>query len=85
MRGLIQAGADVNKATDIVVTPLYFAAQNGNETVVRALIQAGADVNKATDTGMTPPYMAAQKGHTAIVQILGDAVLHEEPNENQPV
>jgi ankyrin repeat protein len=52
---------------------------------VRALIEAGADVNKATDTGMTPPYMAAQKGHTAIVQILGDAVLHEEPNENQPV
>jgi cytohesin len=77
--------ADVNKATDNGWTPLLIAAHNGHEAVVRALIQAGADVNKATDTGMTPPYMAAQKGHTAIVQILGDAVLHEEPNENQPV
>ena len=47
MRALIEAGADVNKAMDDGATPLYVAAQEGHEAVVRALIEAGADVNKA--------------------------------------
>ena len=49
MRALIEAGADVNKARDNGVTPLFIAAHKGHEAVVRALIEAGADVNKATD------------------------------------
>ena len=42
------------------VTPLFIAAEEGHEAVVRALIEAGADVNKATDDGETPLFMAAQ-------------------------
>jgi ankyrin repeat protein len=72
---LIEAGADINKADDDGVTPLYIAAELGQEAIVRALIEAGADVNKATDNGWTPLSIAAQEGHTAIVQILNDAVL----------
>jgi ankyrin repeat protein len=72
---MIEAGADVNQATDNGWTPLSIAAQQGHETVVWAMIEAGADVNKATDDGWTPLSIAAWKGHTAIVQILNDAVL----------
>ena len=44
MRALIEAGADINKARDNGVTPLYIAAQEGLEVVLRALIELGADV-----------------------------------------
>ena len=47
VRNLIEGGADVNKARDDGVTPLYWAALQGHEAVVKALIEAGADVNKA--------------------------------------
>ena len=40
MRVLIEAGADVNSAKDDGATPLYVAAQEGDETMVRVLIQA---------------------------------------------
>ena len=75
MRALIEAGADINKATDNGVTPLYIGAGMGHETVVQALLGAGANVNK-TDIGgtpTTPVYIAAVMGHEAIVQILRDA------------
>ena len=42
VRALIEAGADVNKATDNGGTPLVVAVKSGHETVVRALIEAGA-------------------------------------------
>ena len=70
MRALIEAGADVNKATDVGATPLYIAAQNGHEAVVRALIELGADINKAKDDGWTPLFIAAEKGHETVVRAL---------------
>ena len=77
---LINSGADINKAKDGIWTPLFIAAQEGHETVVRALIETGADVNKAKDNGVTPlsvslipVYNVDQGGHAAIVQILRDA------------
>jgi NLR family CARD domain-containing protein 3 len=35
-------------------TPLFIAAEEGHEAVVRALIDLGADINKARDDGATP-------------------------------
>ena len=40
MRALIEAGADVNKATDDGVTPLSIAAQNGYTAIVQILRDA---------------------------------------------
>mgnify|MGYP000090432921 FL=1 len=73
MRALIEAGADVNKADDNGVTPLYMAAEQGHEGAVRALVELDADINKAIDVGATPLYVAALQGYLAIVQILEDA------------
>jgi ankyrin repeat protein len=44
LRALIGAGADFNKAGVGGATPLYIAAQEGLEVVLRALIELGADV-----------------------------------------
>ena len=76
VRGLIEAGADVNEAKDDA-SPLYIAAEFGHEAVVRALIEAGADVNKAGHNGSTPLSVSikpvvnvAQGGHAAISHVL---------------
>ena len=71
MRVLIEAGADVNKAMMVdCTTPLFMAAQKGDETMVRVLIQAGADVSKATDGGVTPLFTAAQNVQETVVRAL---------------
>jgi ankyrin repeat protein len=53
-RLLIEAGADIDKAKDNGVTPLYVASQNGHVEVARLLIEAGADIDKAADNGPPP-------------------------------
>ena len=55
-------GADINKANDDDETPLFIAAYEGHEAILRALIEAGADINKAKDTGATPLFVAAEEG-----------------------
>jgi len=62
----------VNMARDNGATPLFVAAQNGHETMVRALIEMGADVNKAMDDGVPPLLIAAYNGHEAVVRALID-------------
>jgi hypothetical protein len=52
---------------------MIIAAQEGQETVVRALLEAGADVNKTLDKGATPLYIAAQNGLEAVVRALMEA------------
>src|SRR5215471_9300265 len=42
---LLRGGANVNAATDLGVTPLWLAAQNGSEPMVRVLLSAGANPN----------------------------------------
>ena len=83
MKALIEAGADVNKPVSLYavdesgtrgvlhnVTPVCYAAQEGNTHIVMELIKGGADVNQATSEGFTPLYIAAYRGHEGIVALL---------------
>jgi cytohesin len=85
---LIEAGADINVCNHIGWTPLYMAAGNGHDGVVKALmlkateyghettvqilIEAGADTNKASYSGMTPLFNAKLKGRETILRMLTD-------------
>jgi ankyrin repeat protein len=62
--------ADVNKADNVGRTPLWWAAENGHEAVVKVLIAAGADVNKSDNYGRTLLYWAVRYGHEAVVKML---------------
>ncbi|OQA06241.1 MAG: Phosphocholine transferase AnkX [bacterium ADurb.Bin374] len=51
-------------------TPLHFAAQSGNISIVRALLNAGADVNARNPQDITPLHLAAWDGNAEIVSLL---------------
>eukprot|EP01063_Lacrimia_lanifica_P011076 TRINITY_DN17850_c0_g1_i1.p1 TRINITY_DN17850_c0_g1~~TRINITY_DN17850_c0_g1_i1.p1 ORF type:complete len:570 (+),score=212.25 TRINITY_DN17850_c0_g1_i1:141-1850(+) len=67
---LVHAGAQLNKS-DGVGTPLYHAAQNGQETLIIALLRAEAQPNLETpDTHRTPLMAGAAQGHERICVLL---------------
>ena len=59
LEALIEAGADVDRATGNGYTPCCIAAERGHVEVVKELIKAGADVARATWYSGTPCYVAA--------------------------
>ena len=69
---LLAAGEDVNqKGTNFEQeTPLYAAAKEGHELVVRLLLENGAAVNQATYDHETPLLAAAGNGHELVVRAL---------------
>ena len=50
-------------------TPLYFAAQENNDDVVRFLLASGASQSLATEDGFTPLAVALQQGHDKVREI----------------
>lgn len=67
-RSLIHCGHDVNEAPNLLPTPLYFAAENGNRELVELLLTKGANPNMPG--GDAPLIVAAETGHLAIVKVL---------------
>jgi len=57
-RRLLDAGADVNQATEYGWTPLLTAVNNRNYELATLLVARGANVNLANKGGWTPLYLA---------------------------
>ena len=65
---LIRAGADVNTANELGITPLMLASTNGNGVMVGELLRAGADPAVARQSGETALMMASRSGSVAAVR-----------------
>lgn len=66
MKILIEHGSSVNVQSQNGFTPLYMAAQENHDGVVRFLLQSGANQSLATEDGFTPLAVALQQGHDRV-------------------
>ncbi|WMT84105.1 ankyrin repeat domain-containing protein [Wolbachia endosymbiont of Listronotus oregonensis] len=62
IQALIGAGANVRAEVTYGLSPLHFAAGNGNLEIVKCLVEAGAGINFCDSCGSTPLHLAAQYG-----------------------
>ena len=77
---LVDRGADPNKADEDGMSPLHWAALNGQKDVVQLLLDRGADPNRTDGTaGFTPLKAAVAWGHKDVVQLLEKGVNHQNP------
>ncbi|MCK3682482.1 ankyrin repeat domain-containing protein [Maribellus sp. YY47] len=67
---LLSAGVDVNIAASEGVTPLMYAAQDGNLYFIRKLLQAGARVNQVPDNKVTALQSAVISGKKEAAELL---------------
>jgi ankyrin repeat protein len=61
------------------VTPLNYAAANGNIDIIRLMVEEGADVNQVDVRGNTPLSSAKKAGKTEAVELLIELGATEEP------
>ncbi|EFQ30905.1 uncharacterized protein GLRG_06049 [Colletotrichum graminicola M1.001] len=78
LQGLLQiimehTEAHIDAKSDGGGTPLSFAAEKGNDAIVKMLLDTGkVDVNSKDNNGWTPLSFAAEKGSEVIVKMLLD-------------
>jgi ankyrin repeat protein len=83
VKTLVSAGANVSATTRINgLTPLFFAAQNGQAAVIDILLKAGAKPNTPLATGVTPLMIAAKAGNPDAVKVLLDNGADANAKEN---
>lgn len=75
---LIDAGVDLDPATNTGWTPLHFATRHGHTETVKALLDAGASPIATTEDQVTPLMLACISGNPDVVRELlkasGDSV-----------
>ena len=75
----MENGASIDAQSELGFTPIYMAAQEGHEEIVKHLLDIGADHNLAMDEGFCPVDIAIQQGHDDIVSIF---VQHDQIDIN---
>ena len=80
-------GRDMDLNDECDRTPLSWAAEYGQESVVQLLIeQSNVDINSKNKFGRTPLSWAAEKGHSAVVRLLierGSVDVNTKDNKNE--
>jgi len=71
--------------SDILITALHVAAENGYEPVVQLLMEKGADVEAKDEDGEVALHQAADNGHEAVVKLLIEKRADVETKENSIV
>ena len=67
---LIASDARVNARTDLGVTPLWLAAENGSAAMTHLLLDAGADTSLVLLSGESPLMTASFSGNAEVVSLL---------------
>ncbi|HEX6896517.1 MAG TPA: ankyrin repeat domain-containing protein [Bryobacteraceae bacterium] len=67
---LLAAGAGVNVANDLGVTPPAVASGNGSAAMIEKLLQAGTDPNLVASTGVSPLMLASRTGTAEVTALL---------------
>ena len=70
IKGLLDAGADVNKKSSNGEFILHIAVGEGHEEIVRLIIANGGDVNAQGMSKMTPLLIAVGRGRVEILRLL---------------
>jgi ankyrin repeat protein len=81
-RALVRAGAKVDQANQLGMTPLYLAVGNDDAAMVKLLLDAHANPNTTDASGVTCLMRAAEQGNEAIVRDLlakGASVTQRDP------
>jgi ankyrin repeat protein len=65
-------GANVNIQDENGLSPMHFAAANGNIEMVNSLLKKGADINIKDNQDRSPMHLAASNGKTDMVWLLAD-------------
>ncbi|KAF8243679.1 ankyrin, partial [Wilcoxina mikolae CBS 423.85] len=65
-------------------TALHYAAENGDETIVRLLVEHEADKTIQDKRGMTALMLATTKGHNTMVNLLLDYSAKADGQDSQP-
>ncbi len=71
VRFIVEKGANINARKQDGATPVWFATEADQTTIVEYLIKEGADISLAThEDGLTPLHLAAAKGNEYLVDLL---------------
>ncbi len=85
---LLKGGADPNTKNSDGITPLMYAADNGNIYICKTLIDHGAKINTLPYNGTSALHAATISNHTEIVQLLLENGANpdiEDKNQSSPL